>query len=88
MVIFFLVEYLVRLIVCPRKIKFFFELMNMIDFFALIPFFLSILLEGLEDFEIVGKTGKIIRLIRVMRILRKVSFNISKKKFNNSMVLI
>ena len=44
--------------------------MNLIDFLALIPFFLSLLLEGLEDFEIVGKTGKIIRLIRVMRILR------------------
>ena len=67
---FFLVEYVIRLITCPRKIKFFFQLMNLIDFFALIPFFLSLLLEGLEDFEIVGKTGKIIRLIRVMRILR------------------
>ena len=54
--------------------------MNMIDFFALIPFFLSILLEGLEDFEIVGKTGKIIRLIRVMRILRKVSLIFSTEK--------
>ena len=70
-VIFFLIEYLVRLVTCPRKIKFFFGLMNLIDFLALIPFFLSLLLEGLEDFEIVGKTGKIIRLIRVMRILRK-----------------
>ena len=70
-VIFFLVEYLIRLVTCPRKIKFFFGLMNLIDFLALIPFFLSLLLEGLEDFEIVGKTGKIIRLIRVMRILRK-----------------
>ena len=70
-VIFFLIEYLIRLITCPRKIKFFFGLMNLIDFLALIPFFLSLLLEGLEDFEIVGKTGKIIRLIRVMRILRK-----------------
>ena len=28
------------------------------------------LLEGLEDFEIIGKTGKIIRLVRIMRILR------------------
>ena len=27
-------------------------------------------LEGLEDFEVIGKTGKIIRLVRVMRILR------------------
>ena len=44
--------------------------MNLIDFFAVIPFYLSVLLEGLEDFEIIGKTGKMIRLVRVMRILR------------------
>ena len=44
--------------------------MNMIDLLAIIPFYLSLLLEGLEDFEIIGKTGKIIRLIKVMRILR------------------
>ena len=59
--------------------------MNMIDLCAIIPFYLSLLLEGLEvhlssknslvnlyiqDFEIIGKTGKIIRLIKVMRILR------------------
>ena len=60
-VTFFLVEYLIRLLTCPRKFKFFCNIMNLIDFFALIPFFLSILLDGLEDFEIVGKTGKIIR---------------------------
>ena len=44
--------------------------MNLIDFFAVVPFYLSVLLEGLEDFEIIGKTGKMIRLVRVMRILR------------------
>ena len=44
--------------------------MNLIDLFAVIPFYLSVLLEGLEDFEIIGKTGKMIRLVRVMRILR------------------
>ena len=26
--------------------------------------------EGLEEFEVIGKTGKIIRLVRIMRILR------------------
>ena len=44
-VIFFLIEYLIRFVICPMKIKFFFGLMNLIDFLALIPFFLSILLE-------------------------------------------
>ena len=30
------------------------EAMNMIDLVAIIPFYLNILLEGLEDFEIIG----------------------------------
>ena len=38
--------------------------MNMIDFLAIVPFYLSLLLEGLEDFEIIGKAGKIIRLVK------------------------
>ena len=67
---FFTLEYFVRLICSPRKLKFIRGPMNMIDLFAIIPFYLSLLLEGLEDFEIIGKTGKIIRLIKVMRILR------------------
>ena len=37
---------------------------------ALIPFYLTIVLEELEDYQIVGKAGKIVRLMRVMRILR------------------
>ena len=67
---FFTLEYFIRLACAPRKLKFVRGPMNMIDLFAIIPFFLSLLLEGLEDFEIIGKTGKMIRLVRVMRILR------------------
>ena len=69
-VIFFAIEYLIRLVISPRKFKFIKQPMNVIDILAVIPFFISLLLEGLEDFEIIGKTGKIIRLVRVMRIMR------------------
>ena len=43
--------------------------MNMIDLMAICPFYISLILEGLEDFEIIGKTSKIIRLVgQVLRI--------------------
>ena len=44
--------------------------MNLVDVLAIIPFYLSIFLNQLEDIQIIGKAGKIVRLIRVMRILR------------------
>ena len=69
-IIFFSLEYLVRLICSPRKLKFATGLMNLVDLMAILPFYLSLLLEGLEDFEIIGKAGKIVRLVRIMRILR------------------
>ena len=39
------------------------EPMNLIDFMAICPFYISLILEGLEDFEIIGKTSKMIRLV-------------------------
>ena len=44
--------------------------MNAIDFICLIPFYISMLLEGLEDVEIVGKAGKMIRFLKILRIFR------------------
>ena len=67
---FFTLEYVLRLVLCPNKIKFLLDKMNLIDLIAIIPFYISLLLAGLEDMEIIGKAGKLIRLIRLMRILR------------------
>ena len=44
--------------------------MNLIDLLAVMPFFLSAVLVGLEDLQVIGKAGKIIRLLRIMRIMR------------------
>ena len=72
-IIAFSIEFLARLFASPATVglrAFATAPMNAIDLLAIIPFYLSLILEGLEDFEIIGKTGKMIRLIRVMRILR------------------
>ena len=61
---FFTVEYCARLLLSPNKRKFLFNKMNMVDLIAIVPFYLALLLEGLEDMEIIGKAGKIVRLIR------------------------
>ena len=44
--------------------------MNLIDVFAIIPFYLTLALDSMEDLTIIGKAGKLIRLIRVLRIMR------------------
>lgn len=69
-IVFFTFEYLIRFVCCPRKWRFFKNPMNMVDLFSIIPFYVSIFLNTLEDIQIIGKAGKIVRLIRVMRILR------------------
>ena len=47
-VFFFLMEYLVRFVCSPRKWRFFKQPMNLVDFFAIIPFMLDLVIGGLQ----------------------------------------
>eukprot|EP00093_Oithona_nana_P009995 09995.XXX_273815_276540_1 [CDS] Oithona nana genome sequencing. len=69
-IVFFTLEYAIRFACAPRKWKFFKDAMNLVDILAIIPFYLALILNQLEDIQVIGKAGKMIRLIRVMRILR------------------
>ena len=69
-VLLFSAECFLRLIVCPIKWKFVSNRMNIIDLLAITHFFLSAVLAGLEDMQVIGKAGNVIRLIRIIRILR------------------
>ena len=55
--VYFALEYFMRLICSPKKLRFFLKGMNFIDFLALIPLFLTILLESIKDLAIMGKAG-------------------------------
>ena len=57
--VYFTIEYVVRFTCSPRKIKFFIDPMNLVDLFAILPYFLSMVLEHLSEFHIIGKTGKV-----------------------------
>lgn len=67
---YFCLEYILRFSCAPRKVKFFVKPMNLVDFLAILPYFISAVIDSLQDLHILSKAGKIMRLVRVMRILR------------------
>ena len=69
-IIFFTLEFVLRLVFCPNKTKFVSDPLNFVDFIAIAPFYCALILEEFQDLEIVGKAGKLIRMLRLMRILR------------------
>uniref|UniRef100_A0A3Q2Q3K8 Potassium voltage-gated channel, Shaw-related subfamily, member 3a n=1 Tax=Fundulus heteroclitus TaxID=8078 RepID=A0A3Q2Q3K8_FUNHE len=68
-VIWFTIEVVARVIFCPDKAEFFRSALNIIDFVAIVPFYLEVALSGLSS-----KTAKdvlsFLRVVRFVRILR------------------
>ena len=49
--VFFTLEYLARLVLCPAKISFLLDKTNLVDLFGIVPCYLSFILTGLEDMQ-------------------------------------
>ncbi|XP_007898593.1 LOW QUALITY PROTEIN: potassium voltage-gated channel subfamily S member 3a [Callorhinchus milii] len=70
----FTTEFIVRLLVAPSLDKFFKNALNIIDFVSILPFYITLAVEtmdeGNEDLENMGKVIQILRLMRIFRILK------------------
>ncbi|KAI1713413.1 ion transport protein domain-containing protein [Ditylenchus destructor] len=76
-IIWFSIEYFLRFSVAPRRCQFMFQLMNIVDLIAIIPFYLEMFLalcgfdvESLSNIKGAFLVVRILRVLRVVRILK------------------
>jgi voltage-gated potassium channel len=78
-VVVFTFEYLARVYVADRKLKFVFSFFGLIDLFAILPFYLSF---GLDL-----RSLRVLRLFRLFRLLKLVRYNRAMRHFARAMIM-
>uniref|UniRef100_UPI003AAC6BE5 voltage-gated potassium channel KCNC4 isoform X2 n=1 Tax=Centroberyx gerrardi TaxID=166262 RepID=UPI003AAC6BE5 len=71
-VIWFTFEFLVRIVCCPDKVVFIKNMLNIIDFVAILPFYLEMGLSGLSSKAASDVLGflRVVRFVRILRIFK------------------
>ncbi|XP_060770498.1 potassium voltage-gated channel subfamily C member 1b isoform X1 [Neoarius graeffei] len=71
-VIWFTFEFLIRITFCPDKFKFIRNALNIIDFVAILPFYLEVGLSGLSSKAAKDVLGflRVVRFVRILRIFK------------------
>ncbi|XP_016309830.1 potassium voltage-gated channel subfamily C member 1-like [Sinocyclocheilus anshuiensis] len=71
-VVWFTFEFLMRVTFCPDKKKFIKNTLNIIDFVAILPFYLEVGLSGLSSSEAKDVLGflRVVRFVRILRIFK------------------
>ncbi|XP_062381406.1 potassium voltage-gated channel subfamily C member 1-like [Sardina pilchardus] len=71
-VLWFTFEFFVRAVFCPDKLKFFRNTLNIIDFVAILPFYLEVGLSGLSSKAAKDVLGflRVVRFVRILRIFK------------------
>ena len=75
-VLIFTVEYLLRIYVSDRKVKFVFSFFGIIDFLAILPFYLAV---GVDL-----RSLRALRFLRLFRILKLVRYNKAMNQFSRA----
>ena len=66
----FTIEFVVRFLSCPDHCKFIKSFMNIIDLLAILPYFISPLVNQLDSVKQVGQVLRILRIMRVFKMAR------------------
>ncbi|XP_062931510.1 potassium voltage-gated channel subfamily C member 2 isoform X3 [Cynocephalus volans] len=71
-VVWFTFEFLVRIVFSPNKLEFVKNLLNIIDFVAILPFYLEVGLSGLSSKAAKDVLGflRVVRFVRILRIFK------------------
>ncbi|XP_069797922.1 voltage-gated potassium channel KCNC1-like [Narcine bancroftii] len=71
-VVWFTLEFLVRVSFCPNKLLFVKNMLNLIDFVAILPFYLELALRGLSSKAARDVLGflRVVRFVRILRIFK------------------
>lgn len=69
-VIIFTAELLIRFYVCPQKKKFMLDAMNVIDLLAIVPYYLTLVVESFGGETSFLQILKVLRVIRILKLTR------------------
>ncbi|MEO1691762.1 MAG: ion transporter, partial [Cyanobacteria bacterium J06631_6] len=78
-VIVFTVEYIVRLIVAKKKLKFIFSFFGLIDLISILPFYLT---TGIDL-----RSFRAFRLLRLLRALKIIRYSKAIRQFHNALMI-
>lgn len=78
-VIIFTIEYVLRIYISDRKLKFIFSFFGIIDLLAILPFYLS--------FGIDLRSLRLMRMFRLFRLLKLVRYNKAMRHFTKAMIM-
>jgi len=78
-VLIFTLEYLIRLTLSKKRLKFVFSFYGIIDLVAILPFYLS--------FAVDLRTLRFVRMFRFLRLLKLVRYNKALKRFSKALFL-